>query len=1445
MIHKVNLDVRQEPGPDLIEPNKGAIVPTEPGQIGINPPGAEPTPVNIEKHTKYLTEQNGSIKWIGVDPSHIAVTTTTATLPGGETAVATITKGVSALKNDNGGLDIILSPAVKTRLEEIAKQVTPCGKKRRRNLHNHKRQGDVAACGLRDFVERVGADEELQSTFAEPLTDQAWGEIDSGYGSDDPFEDPGWEGDGDPIGEEAEGDGYFSDDESGFFEGSSEAGEGESTLETIVFASEEEAAAIGAALSGSDAAAAAAVWGGSTVTAGSFLAWLWGTLKDGKSLSHAQQIPGESIHKITKTKTKTAEVSQVATTTTTESCPAPTGEAPVCGQGCKPTSVENKEAKPTGIVEWVCSEGDSKGCLCNPEYEEVVTTFDVNIQRIFDEALEAIGDGSSGPTKPTIECSDEATDVPSEFFLDKTSKEFCQYAMENLDDRYGPIAYDIEGNAIPIKNKALAGRSPPEKTDYYLKYNIFLGYEGKDGDCLVPKEDLCRNAYEALVRSNCGTNHGSANNRMFSKASIDIGCGRFTWEVHKQFGTDNRPDISLGKRTCHESHGQDAIHDTPQAYWAAYGCEYFVKSKTMKPGDASNYWHPIGELADLNSNYKISWIDGCTKVSSQDINYAVDGSGKSFNCTEIMAANHQESATRKPSPAETAYAATMFRSVFLLTLATAVRATSLTSLARDVERLESVREIKDVQKSFAQYAQFGRWHEMAGLFSDDGTLHWGRGAPLDEAAADIIQGPADIEALLEKDAGDMDGIRPGSFNAHLNEMPVVSLSEDGATAKVRWQVLRLMGDGAGATRVQGGVYENEYRRGDGSERHGGRWRISLLHYYPMTEGDFSGGWGNVGSGTRTLPIIPFHFTPDEAGIRIPLPETDANSDSQDDVGEEDEVDIDMLAYRLRRLNDEDEVRNLQHAYGYYVDQRMWADILDLCTDDVTMAIDGNTHSGPDGIRSALEEWMGAENLTEGILNEHPMFDTIVQVSADGSEATARGLEMGLIGDMSGKQASWRFNVFFNTFAKDEGSGIWKLKTLGITRLIDAPYRDGWGGKGSQLPKNSTAESPEFLSTSWRSQAAPDGYQLATSPSDSTDTQLDELKNQFSQSAAYDETENIGSAYGYFADDIRCQHFAGLHAEKGFKESPGVGWYHTRERIAQACLARYNTVDPNPQRPRVPFHWRLQPVVLPSKDGRSTTMRTKLLQFGTSSDSRAGFNGVWGFNGGMYHDQFVLEDKGDGIVRRKLWCLTIDEFYWQSPNWEEGWIAPRAKRRGLERRQGINGYLPDVDLKDPALGDREVGFSGGPVDTVSYPQILPMWFEYRNPVSGRLPEYYWGPGCVPCRGAKPEWALRENGYQEPPTGPTLVTAVTGDSNVMVKVTAGPEEVVSGVVELRAEGSCDDGGRSSQLLGSETLDEDGSAVFELSDEGDEHESERLVVLYLGNENIRPGRAVVVLG
>jgi len=51
---------------------------------------------------------------------------------------------------------------------------------------------------------------------------------------------------------------------------------------------------------------------------------------------------------------------------------------------------------------------------------------------------------------------------------------------------------------------------------------------------------------------------------------------------------------------------------------------------------------------------------------------------------------------------------------------------------------------------------------------------------------------------------------------------------------------------------------------------------------------------------------------------------------------------------------------------------------------------------------------------------------------------------------------------------------------------------------------------------------------------------------------------------------------------------------------------------------------------------------------------------------------------------------------------------------------------------------------------SWPSIMPMWFGYTNPVSGRVPERY-QKDCVPCT-IRPDLRFDANGYQQPPDAP---------------------------------------------------------------------------------------------
>lgn len=658
---------------------------------------------------------------------------------------------------------------------------------------------------------------------------------------------------------------------------------------------------------------------------------------------------------------------------------------------------------------------------------------------------------------------------------------------------------------------------------------------------------------------------------------------------------------------------------------------------------------------------------------------------------------------------------------------------ALDTLARDVARTESLRAVKDVQRLYAQYGQFGLWSDMAALFAKNASVDWGDAR---------IEGPEAIENWLREQGGGTDDLRPGALNTEFIDEPLVNLSADGMSAQGRWLSLAFKGDGKGRAWFEGGLYENDYVREDGV------WKIAAMRYFPQFEGPYAEGWTNVDG--EDLPIIPYHFTVDETGVPIPEPEGAA---PQTDAT------LESLEGRIAALNDEDSVRNLQNAYGYYVDRKMWDDVVDLFAAESAVEIgEAGVFRGAEGVREAMER-MGSAGLEHGELNERPLFDTMIAIASGGQEAESRGMELAMLGDADEGAAGWEINVFRNRFVKEDG--IWKFKELRIYPVMKADYREGWGaGLGVEGEKPVL---PAFLGVNPATGRAPKTADVTVAANDNLTGEiggaqadeanpadadrLAEARRRLKRSQAYDGVVNVSAAYGYYLDDFQWTALSSIFAEEGNKQSPFAGFYLGQDRIMGAANAMWG--PPREMRAAISFHWRTQPVIHVSHDGRSANLRTRLFQPRTTKDPGApAYFFMGGFHGGMYpNDQLVLEN---GIWR--FWSLTIDEHYFYSPDWKGGWAAAKDPETDEPRRPSplLEKYPPDILLTD--LGRRQEGFKGGTGVTVDWPSILPMWFHYRNPVSGREPQHFW-PDCVPCE-KLPEASMTEHGYQMPPGGPEI-------------------------------------------------------------------------------------------
>jgi hypothetical protein len=649
------------------------------------------------------------------------------------------------------------------------------------------------------------------------------------------------------------------------------------------------------------------------------------------------------------------------------------------------------------------------------------------------------------------------------------------------------------------------------------------------------------------------------------------------------------------------------------------------------------------------------------------------------------------------------------------------------------ERVEAISAIKRLQHAYGHYSESGLWHDFADLFADTGIGYYTQGA-LDREG---------IRSLFLKEVGQGRlGLADGRIYPHISMQPVVTLAADGQSGRGRWHIMAMLGGYGTSASWSGGVYENEYVRENGV------WKFKEVRYLPQYSGRYENpGW------TPTRQEAPFHYD----ASRVGKPILDAPADvvfrlKAEATGKAEATELvnptlatlaarmAELAARAQRLNDEIEVTNLQHAYGYYVDRKMWDDVADLFASDGTMEIGlQGVYAGRTSIRRGLNAFgprstgtpqrRSSAGLAEGEINDHIHLQTIVTVLPDGRTARARGTEIGMTGPPtpggSGEagRALWSQSIYENEFVKQ--GGVWKFKTMHVYPRFIVDAEAGWAKSALPAPGPSRAFPPDRPSTetyeiyprfhiapfhfdhpvTGRPPQYPEGTRVwggfrraqkpgeADPPAVKTATALASLlaaaERSLERSKAYHASENLATAYGYYIDEFAWDETADIFSRDGWKELSYVGTYVGRERIRQSLKLRY----PNPKSPDfLTVHQIVQPVIHVSADARSAKIRARLWQLG----GPAGGEGSW--LSGIYENSSV--DEGG------TWKLSgMDLDYIWSARPRGGWVRvktpPTAPPVAMARE-----FPPDRPLR---------GSIAAP-----FPKVHAVPFHYRNPVSGRVP-----------------------------------------------------------------------------------------------------------------------------
>jgi SnoaL-like domain len=240
-------------------------------------------------------------------------------------------------------------------------------------------------------------------------------------------------------------------------------------------------------------------------------------------------------------------------------------------------------------------------------------------------------------------------------------------------------------------------------------------------------------------------------------------------------------------------------------------------------------------------------------------------------------------------------------------IAQPVPAASIPSVARveaTLRAAEAVRAVKRLQHAWIFYLNEGSWNDAAALLAANATAQYG---------SDSVSGRDGVRRYLMKQAGrTQTGLAQGQLNTHLIMQPIITLTADGHHAKGAWHEMQMLGRFGATADWAGGIYENEYALDAGV------WKISRIRFYPQ----YSGAYDDYGHKAPAKWNIPYHFEARHVGVSVPesaITALQAGSTAT----------VASLVRRADALRDETEVANLQHAFGYYLDRRLWDDVADL------------------------------------------------------------------------------------------------------------------------------------------------------------------------------------------------------------------------------------------------------------------------------------------------------------------------------------------------------------------------------------------------------------------------------------------------------------------------------------------------------------------------------------
>lgn len=149
-----------------------------------------------------------------------------------------------------------------------------------------------------------------------------------------------------------------------------------------------------------------------------------------------------------------------------------------------------------------------------------------------------------------------------------------------------------------------------------------------------------------------------------------------------------------------------------------------------------------------------------------------------------------------------------------------------------------------------------------------------------------------------------------------------------------------------------------------------------------------------------------------------------------------------LRKQITNLNDIEEIKILQKAYGYYLERWMGEEVIDCFSDspDCCLKLFEGIWQGKEGVRRYFDR---GPNADPEMLHQVLQISGIVTISPDGKTANGRWYSWGACAIPSGGGVRQFFmnGIYENTYIKE--SGVWKILKLEYNMAYAAPPEKGW------------------------------------------------------------------------------------------------------------------------------------------------------------------------------------------------------------------------------------------------------------------------------------------------------------------------------------------------------------------------------------------------------------------